>query len=244
MLIGLFSCSNSPIKPTKEPVKVVSKGPVKASKLKLGKAITLWSTGYFSPWIKSNPNEKYCLQDVNGKCISGMIRHDQMCFMQMQGSGKIDGKFFTFVTANDARKPARTCYEYGSKKKRTNVWSSSHKVKFRWNKTTKFGRGSFSNELVPFVSIACPKQYANNTKFYIEEAEGLKLPNGKTHDGIFSCHDRGGAIKGNHIDTFIGLLDMRENWKMNDWARATRFNPFKHVKSKSSGTFKARMVVK
>lgn len=231
----LIGCStNQPIpSPSLEP----------QSELKLGKKLSLWATAYFSPHIKSNPNEKYCLEDKNNKCISPKIRHDQMCFIQMQGSGKIDNKFFTF-SGRSRKTRFEPCYRYGqSTPSGYNVWSASNQVRFSHNKNTEYGKGSFDNELVPFLSIACPKKYKNLTKFFIPAAKGVKLPNGEIHDGIFRCDDRGGAIKGNQIDVFIGLVDMRTNWKMNDWARAARSNPFKFVKSSKEHTFNAYEVI-
>jgi 3D (Asp-Asp-Asp) domain-containing protein len=44
------------------------------------------------------------------------------------------------------------------------------------------------------VTIACPKRFPFGTKLYIESV------------GVRVCQDRGGAIKGNHIDLFIPEL--------------------------------------
>lgn len=216
---------------------VVTPETQESKELKLGKKYNLWSTYYFSPWIKSNPKAKYCLQDKNGSCISPKISHDQMCFFQMQGSGKIDENIYAYSSANSKRLPP-SCKKYGG------AYGGSHKVKFYINNKFKYGKGSFNNPLIPFKSIACPPQFANNKKLYIPKAKGVKLPDGTVHDGVFICHDRGGAIKGNKIDTFIGIVDMRENWKMSDWSRIWNYNPFKnHVKSSSSKTFEAYEVL-
>ncbi|MCR9203129.1 MAG: 3D domain-containing protein, partial [Halobacteriovoraceae bacterium] len=55
------------------------------------------------------------------------------------------------------------------------------------------------------------------------------LPDGSetVHDGYFFAGDTGGAIKGTHIDVYIGVA---------------KKNPFSWVKSNSSGTFKAKVV--
>ena len=74
-----------------------------------------------------------------------------------------------------------------------------------------FGLGTKGYHLVPFKSIAVdPEVVPMGSRIYIKEFEGLKLPDGSTHDGWFVAHDIGGAIKGRHIDVFA----LREShWK-------------------------------
>jgi hypothetical protein len=42
------------------------------------------------------------------------------------------------------------------------------------------------------------------TRVYIKEYDGLRLPDGTTHDGWFVVNDTGGAIVGAHFDVFVG----------------------------------------
>lgn len=86
--------------------------------------------------------------------------------------------------------------------------------------------------LVPFRSIAVdPTVVPLGTSLFIPDARGVTvtLPNGESvaHDGYFFAADRGGAIKGNHIDVFIGTSDV---------------SPFPFIKSRSSATFDAYVV--
>lgn len=212
--------------------------PTPKPELKLGKKYRLWSTFYKTPALYSAKEEKFCLKDMTGKCVSGNIKHDQKCFIQMQGSGIIDGVLFVYEGASSRGIPASdSCSRYGS------TWNGSGNVRFKPSTEFKYGKGSFNNPLIPYVSIACPKEFPNNMKFYIPDAKGIKLPDGSVHDGIFICHDRGGAIKGDHIDTFIGIVDYSTNWKMKDWARGGAQNPFTHVKSSASFKFDAYHVL-
>ena len=206
--------------------------------LKLGTKRKLWSTFYKTPAIKSGTGS-FCLRDKDAKCISKGIRHDQKCFIQMQGSGIVDGKMYAYHHPASSRGiPAKdSCAKYG------NLWKTSQNVRFYVSEKFKFGKGSFNNELTPYVSIACPREFKNNHKFFIPAAKGVKLPDGTIHDGVFICHDRGGAIKGNHIDTFLGIVDYATNWKMFDWNRGAKNNPFTHIKSTKSGTFTAYDVI-
>jgi hypothetical protein len=219
--------TTEPTKP-EEPTK-----PVELSKLKLGTKRTLWSTYYKTPELKSGTGS-FCLRDKDAKCISGGIRHDQKCFIQMQGSGVIDGKMFAYHSASSRGIPSSdSCAKYG------NAWKGSGNVRFYVSEVFKYGKGSFNNPLIPFKSIACPREFKNNHAFLIPDAKGITLPDGSIHNGVFYCHDRGGAIKGNQIDTFLGLIDYSTNWKMFDWNRGAKNNPFTHVKSTKSGTFTA-----
>ena len=43
-------------------------------------------------------------------------------------------------------------------------------------------------------------------RLYIPSADGVVLPDGSVHDGIFTCEDTGGAVTGNHIDVFLGPM--------------------------------------
>jgi 3D (Asp-Asp-Asp) domain-containing protein len=51
------------------------------------------------------------------------------------------------------------------------------------------------------------------TRVYIKEYDGLRLPDGTTHDGWFVVNDTGGAIFGAHFDVFVGTRDMRRQAK-------------------------------
>jgi hypothetical protein len=154
----------------------------------------------------------------------------------MQGSGVIDGKMYAYHSAKSGVPRKDSCAKYGK------AWRGSGNVRFYVDQNFKYGKGSFNNSLYPFKSIACPPQYRNRTRIYVPAAVGVLVSN-VPHTGVFHCDDRGGAIKGNHIDTFLGLIDYSTNWKMKDWARPAKYNPFKHVKSSSSKTFDAFLVI-
>ena len=72
-----------------------------------------------------------------------------------------------------------------------------------------FGDGVAGYKLVPYRTIAVDKKIIPyGTVIYIPSARGSQInsmPNGSIkHDGYFFAGDTGGAIKGNHIDTFCG----------------------------------------
>jgi 3D (Asp-Asp-Asp) domain-containing protein len=95
-----------------------------------------------------------------------------------------------------------------------------------------FGLGTGGYQLVPFRTIAVDRsQIPLGSVIYIPAARGVSitLPSGEQvlHDGYFFAADVGGAIRGNHIDVFIGVADR---------------NPFPFVKSRASGSFEAYLV--
>ena len=60
-------------------------------------------------------------------------------------------------------------------------------------------------KLVPFRSVAVDtKVVPLGSQLIIEETRGMKLPNGKVHDGIWYAVDTGGRIKNNRVDLFVG----------------------------------------
>jgi 3D (Asp-Asp-Asp) domain-containing protein len=49
-----------------------------------------------------------------------------------------------------------------------------------------------------------PKLIGKRSVLFIKETVGMKMPNGKLHDGYWYASDVGGAIKGKRIDLFTG----------------------------------------
>lgn len=48
------------------------------------------------------------------------------------------------------------------------------------------------------------KVIPRRTVLFIQETVGLRMPDGRVHDGYWYASDTGGAIKGNRIDLFTG----------------------------------------
>ena len=70
-----------------------------------------------------------------------------------------------------------------------------------------WGVGVMSRALKPYRSIAVdPTRIAFGDKVYVPELDGVTMPGsyGFVHDGCLEADDTGGAIKGAHIDFFVG----------------------------------------
>lgn len=198
-------------------------------------------TVYAAARVKSDPNGRYCLQGSNNKCVSKKLNKDKVCFLQMQGSGMVDNVKYSWARSNSVTK--HSCSQWGK------AYSTVNKGRFKVNNKSD-SIGSFNNVLEPYKSIACPCNPApsqralyvssgckfpfnKHQRIYVPAAKGIKLPNGKIHDGIFVCHDRGREIQRKldgsfKIDTFIGSV-LFSPWKMNDWRLTSRKSPFKHT---------------
>jgi len=95
------------------------------------------------------------------------------------------------------------------------------------------GHGNRDNPLRAYHSIACDRRlFKFGHKIYIPAIKKTLV-----------CEDTGGAIKGNHIDTFIGLVDLTEPENLaHKYRYAFKAVPAdfkKIIKSTKSGTFTA-----
>jgi len=202
--LGLFGCQTpTPSKPVDSVV--------------VGKRIELWATHYYVQSANSI-TAGVALRDKQGKAISPTIAKADFCACAIEGTCNINGQNYDWVGRGTTS--WTSCAFYSSK------WGPSAE-KSLWQKSKhEYGIGNRNNALEPFVSIAADQTiYPFGTRIYIPSAKGVKLPDGSLHDGWFRVDDVGGAIKGNHIDVFIGS--------------SYKVFKFPFVKSSPKGTFEA-----
>lgn len=182
------------------------------------KEVKLWATWYNLPKLTNVP-DGVPVRNKQGQELGYNLSLKEWCDLAMEGSGTVGE-----VTLNYAG-TTRNSYGVDCKK----YFRNHPAIKYSKFYVTKhpYGVGNKNNPLTPFKSIACDqRRYKFGSTVLIPSAVGVKLPNGEIHDGVFTCEDVGGAIKGNHIDVYIGPY---------------KKNPFKFVKSNSSGTFSAKI---
>ncbi|KAI8988135.1 hypothetical protein BDF20DRAFT_853975 [Mycotypha africana] len=67
---------------------------------------------------------------------------------------------------------------------------------------TPYGLGSNGNGLQPWVSVAA-NDIKKGTTLYVKELDGLKLPDGKIHNGCVRVDDEGWSFDGCQLDFFV-----------------------------------------
>lgn len=188
----------------------------------LGKTLSLWATYYFLPRV-SSLSSGFALRNLAGTPLGPQLSRRDWCTSAMEGS--------VYVTSGPG---AGKTYNYAGTSTSYKVDCSAYfridvsRTKFRLAKGS-YGDGVSNFVLVPYRTVAVdPATIPYGSVLYIPAARGTKLvlPSGSpvTHDGFFFAADTGGAIKGTHIDVFLG---------------PSQSNPFGFVKSTSSAAFRA-----
>ena len=198
----------------------------------LGEPVRLWATWYHVQIVDAIPDGVRLL-DVAGQPISPPIPGRDWCLGALQGVVAIkaaDGTLKTFTYETTSPREELDCAEYF--KKPASWTRAAGRSRFGVSKGP-FGDGAGGYQVVPFRSLAVDtKLIPLGTVLFIPAARGVEvtLPSGRKarHDGYFFASDRGGGIKDNHVDVFVG-----------HWAE----NPFpSFVSSTPSRTFEAHLV--
>jgi len=185
---------------------------------------TLWATWYYLPQV-SSVKHGYALRDRNGNPLGPVLSSRDWCYAAMEGSVRVQ------------HGESCTTYNYSGTSTSHHINCSmyfGHNIGYNKFRVANgpFGDGVRNYVLVPFRTIAVdPDRVPYGSVFFIPEARGqtIPLPDGRTaeHDGYFFAADTGRAIRGNHIDVYLGTETE---------------NPFPWVKSSRSGSFRACLV--
>jgi len=199
-----------------------------------GQKLTLWSTFYFIHQAKdSNAPDAISLRDSNSNSLGVKLSQKDWCNAALEGTVRVLDSNNVIKTYNFAKRGTNAqtnCISFFPNLPNETVKAMNRSL-FELAKSL-FGDGSGGFILVPYRTIAVDKTVIPlGTLIYIPDARGKEviLPSGKKvkHDGYFFAADVGGAIKQNHIDTFLGIANK---------------NPFPHVKSDKSKTFTAFVI--
>jgi len=183
----------------------------------------LWATYYYVPRVRHDPNG-FALRDMHDHGLGPRLSRRDWCEAAMQGTVLIDAPGMAGRLVNYAG--TRANLEVDCKP----VYPKHPAIgRSRFTLASgPFGTAATGN-LVPLRTIAVdPKVIPLRRVVYIPAARGTRvwMPDGRpaVHDGYFYAGDVGGAIKGTHIDVFVG---------------AGKHNPFAFVKSSAAKTFEA-----
>lgn len=176
-------------------------------------ATRVWSTAYIAYLAASATGTgSVALLAPDGAGLGVSVSQRDWCHAAMEGTVSVqgaDGGFRTFNfagTGNAAQTDCRAVFPNVSE----GVLAGTNRV--RWKPTppdAPYGLGVMNFRLVPLRSIAVdPSVFPNGTVLFIPRLRGatMSLPDGRQvqHDGFVFAADRGGAIKGQHIDFFKG----------------------------------------
>ncbi len=192
----------------------------------LHKKELLWGTYYYLPELK-NSNGSFPLHDMKGQELGPQLSHREWCDSAMEGSVRVSfdsGDVHVYNYAGVTNDKTVDCKKFFK--------HDVSRTKFRMA-NGPWGDGVDDFILSPTRTVATdPKVIPHGTVLYVPAARGAEviMPNGRKiiHDGYFFAGDKGGAIKGNHIDVYIGTF------------KKAPFFPW--IKSRESGTFEAYRV--
>ena len=171
----------------------------------LGPSYKLWATYYYLPEIQEDSGS-VPLRDMKGQELGPRLTLRHWCDTSMEGSVKInykngDVKTFNYQGVTDTH--------YVDCKSIFPRHTGIGKTKFR-EANGVYGDGLDDYILSPYRTLATDGSHIKpGTVLYIPKARGAKItvPSGRTiiHDGYFFAGDKGGAIKGSHVDVYAGV---------------------------------------
>lgn len=176
----------------------------------MGPDLKLWATHYHTPLVKAAPetmSAAFPLIGRNGAAISAPLTQRDWCEAALQGSVSVKqgGKSTAYVYV-DSNGPEQTnCDEFlGSLS--DGVKNATRRARFM-AVSHALGCGVRNLPLMPFRTIAVdPDVIPLESVIFVPELRGRAFTlNDKTyvHDGYLFAGDRGGAIRGKHIDVFL-----------------------------------------
>lgn len=222
-VIGLAACATASA-PDRSPE--MSETPLAESPLQLAQdfrldepapealrtAMTLWATHYHTPLVTPAAPEISAAMPLIGKsgdAISPPLRHRDWCEAALQGSVSVidaTGAATAYVFV-DSRGPEQANCDQWLGNLSDGVKTATRRARFM-KVAHPFGCGVRSIPLMPFRTIAVdPDVIPVGSVLFVPALRGRAFTlNGEalTHDGYLFAGDRGGAIRGNHIDVFHG----------------------------------------
>jgi 3D (Asp-Asp-Asp) domain-containing protein len=172
---------------------------------------SLWAT-YYHVYPATETADGAPLLDMSGKQLTGNLAPRDWCLGAVEGTINVTNAAgtVTYNYAGRADTAQLDCAKIlGLDPNKTRWANALGKSRYRLA-NGPYGDGIQDYRLVPFRSIAVdPTLLPFGSVIFVPAAKGtpLVLPSGEAiiHDGYFFAADKGGAIKGTHIDVFCGL---------------------------------------
>ncbi|MEL7147027.1 MAG: 3D domain-containing protein [Bacteroidota bacterium] len=192
--------------------------------------LRLWATYYYIPQMQHDASGVELL-DQDSRKTGLRLSADDWCKAAIEGTVMIykDGKTHLLNFAGRSTTLQVNCKPYIKNENFTGFDQTGRVV---WSESSGYGKGTKNYQLHPFKSIAVDISVIPiGSVVFIPAAVGTSYTDVNdglvSHDGYFMAVDVGSAIKGNHIDVFLGT---------------NTEPPFSFIKSVPDGEFEAYMV--
>lgn len=181
----------------------------------LGPDLDLWATHYHTPVVAPAPPEisaAFALIATNGREISPKLRFRDWCKAALEGSVSVveaDGTAtaYSFV---DSKGPEQANCDAHLGDLSEGIKLATRKARFT-RVGYPYGCGVRSIPLIPYRTIAVdPDTIPVGSVVFVPALRGRAFrfnDRDWVHDGYLFAGDRGGAIRGAHIDVFHGSTD-------------------------------------
>jgi 3D (Asp-Asp-Asp) domain-containing protein len=158
--------------------------------------------------VHAEPGDEIELLNIDEEPLGVGLSRDDFCTAALQGTVEVSGVLYS--VAGKGRKSLVNCAmpQYACPRCAAYNLGQNRFVKLM----SADGLGAKTYGLVPYRTIAVKSgSYKLGTVLYIPAARGLRLPNGKKHDGYFFVADIG-ALQSSQIDLYTGLKPL--GWKI------------------------------
>ncbi|MGB3467257.1 MAG: 3D domain-containing protein, partial [Cyclobacteriaceae bacterium] len=171
------------------------------------KTLSLWATYYYVPTV-AHDSSGITLRDITGKSLGYKLTPEDWCRAAIEGTVFVS-KHGETRALNYAGRSDSLQYDCRQLSRYRHYAGYERTGTVLWTETTGYGKGVRNYQLVPFRSVAVDsRKIPYGSILYIPAASGAIFidENGITqqHDGYFFAADTGSAIKGDHIDVFLG----------------------------------------
>ena len=158
--------------------------------------------------VHAMPGNDIELLNIDDEPLGVSLSRDDFCAAALQGTVEISGVLYS--VAGKGRRSLVNCAmpQFACPRCAAYNLGQNRFVKLM----SADGLGAKTYGLVPYRTIAVKSGIMKlGTVLYIPSARGLKLPNGKKHDGYFFVADIG-AMQSSQIDLYTGLKPLK--WKI------------------------------
>lgn len=194
--------------------------------------IQLWAT-YYHLYRATTIPDGIPLLDKVGNPLPATLSLKDWCHSALNGTTQITDQFgqtTVYHYSGRGDTPGADCSSFFSSLS-ADVKDKVSRVRFR-PVEAPYGYGAKGLPMVPYRTIAVDRDTIPfGSVVYIPAARGtiVTLPSGEqvVHDGFFYAADTGSALRGGHIDVYVGTAEK---------------NPFAFVTSSPSGSFTAYIV--